>query len=223
MLLRLRTQPDRAVVYWEKWSAAITGLLAGAFCVGFAVTFHRLSADVVGAAYPFLLVFCTLFALAGIAALALLPRQVRRLAQEDGAAHLEIDARGIAVTPTLGAEPRRLAWDRIDAVHLADRLKTIEHGETGYAWRVVLIMPTADDRASSGPTAQRQAGALRSGEGRPYLAAGFPRGKAAAVLDALRRHAPPGLVLRHHAEVVFDRKQQRDRFGGRDDTAPPRR
>lgn len=211
MKLKLKFSVNEVLIYREKWGVVAYIAVLGILCVAIGIGFYWLLRDQAAAPKTFLFACCTLFGLAGGTLLLRLPAKAKQIIGSDGAHVLSAGPEGISVTQNLGAKRRSAMWSAIAEVVLAEKLGSIEFGETGYAWRRVIVF-LKDEYETSGFLDRVESGVFRSGSGRPYLSAPYPRGQGQSLEDALHQYAPPSVHVRSERLVVFDFKTHRDSY-----------
>lgn len=213
MLLRLTSKGDSAIVYRATVPTVVLVAVTGLACIGGAVGFYAAAGEPRGPGGAFY-VFAAIFGLAGAVLLLRLPAQVHRANADGGVHHVVVDRNGLAYTPTMGSATLKLGWNDIDEVLVAESFELVEPDERDVQHNAILVVlkPRAIERLPF--SARVGAGIGKSGEGRPYFSAGFPRGKRDALLHALRRCIPAGVPVHAWRHVQFDRKRGADKTEG---------
>ena len=211
MALAFATFDTRAVLYRKPWGAIALAAGVGIGALGFALAFYWLSRNEHGAPWLFITLFCSAFGLAGLAVLARLAVSAPSWIAEGGIQVAAADATGLAIAEFTGADPHTYPWSAITGIVLVDRLKLVQVDETAYCGSQIVVFLASQAGGSSYQRLSRNVG--RSGDGRAYVSVPYPVGSAAAILGALRRLAPRGVPISHHARAEFNTKIRRDSIG----------
>lgn len=210
MRRRSRITEEEVVIDREPWGTLAFAAAAGLACLAFGSGFWWLMRDHAAGSVVFLACFCLAFVTVGVLVLVRLPVQARRVLEADGAVELVANAGGLALTPVFGAETMQLSWSSVAEIVLAEKHRIVDSDGTSYLSRTVIVF--LSDRA---PSSKRwidrvQSGIARSGDDRPYLTVGYPRGAARSLEAALRRVAPETVPIRLQQAVVFDTRSSMD-------------
>lgn len=116
------------------------------------------------------------------------------------------------MTANLGARRQSVLWTSIEELVLVKNFKTIEFGETTYVGRAVLVFLLKDEYDSWSVSDRINAGASRSGSGRPYLHVPFPSNQEDPLAEALRQCVPARVNVRTEKLAVFDYKKSADSY-----------
>ncbi|MBK7053209.1 MAG: hypothetical protein KBE07_11590 [Rhodoferax sp.] len=210
MKLKLRLSEREVLVYREKWGVIAYGAALGCACLVFALGFYFVSNQ--PRTPKAFLVFSLLFGLVGAALLLRLPAMAKKTIDESGAHVFSADSWGISVTANLGARRQSVLWTSIEELVLVKNFKTIELGETTYVGRAVLVFLLKDEYDSWSVSDRINAGASRSGSGRPYLHVPFPSNQEDPLAEALRQCVPARVNVRTEKLAVFDYKKSADSY-----------
>jgi hypothetical protein len=207
--MQIRTDIGRVQVVRSPWTVLAMGVLSAALCLGVGTASAWLLHD-----KPdgwFLYLFSGSFLLAGLFIVVTLPRVYTQVQRDKGGLVFEADPEGVGTSQGFGQPARRWPWKDISEIVVAERVKTVEQGETGHESNMTLVFLTKEskllgwiDRARNG----LQTSALR----RRYVSTPHPRGHAAELVARLRSVAPGRIQIRHVQQAVFDHRRSADEF-----------
>jgi len=210
MRLRLKQTSEAVIIFREKWGTLAFAAVSSLACALFPIWFYWLMGDHAGSSKPFLIAFCSVFCIAGLAFLSRLPLHFRQALADNGVQFVVVDRTGIALTPNLGSEKKHYDWLSVKEVVLAEKLKIIDSDGTVFLWRSVVVFLDKRSHNSLDWLKKIQEGISISGKGRPYLLAGYPRGESRTLECAIRPLVPDTVSVCRVREVVFDTRKAND-------------
>lgn len=214
MQLRSKLTDEEAIIYREKWGTLAFAAALGFACVAFAIGFYWLSSDHAGPSKPFLIVFCSIFGIAGLALLIRLPIQARQVIADNGVRIVVANRTGITLRPNFGAEEKHYTWSTVAEVVLAEKLKIVGSDETTFLWRSIVVFLSRETHKSTTWLDRLTSGMSISGKGHRYLLGSYPRSQGQAIESAIRQFAPGSVPVRFVSKAVFDTKVSTDTYPG---------
>jgi hypothetical protein len=212
MQLRVKFTDDSIIIYREKWGAIFTQLAVAIVCVSIAAVFYYLGAS--KAPPVFLIIFCGMFSLAGVAMLATLPRRAKQILANDGAQIMVANPTGISVAPYFGSAAKYNVWGSLSELILTEKLQITEsHADDNSLLRhQLIVMFTADAHKKEHWLNEFGSGITKSGEGRAYLCFDYPKKYRNEICLALKRLVPSNVAIRICTKVEFNRKLGKDNW-----------
>ena len=214
MQLRWKFTCDEVLIYREKWGTLAFAAIAGAGCLAFSIWFYWLMRTPATLMSPFLILFCATFGVFGAVVLFRLPGHARQVLKDKGAKLFVANPSGLTLTPNLGTEAKYLAWPAVAELVLAEKLRIVDSDETAFLSRAIIVFQPTGMHASATWLDRVKSGVAKSGEGRPYFLAQYPRGQGPAVAAALRALVPAPVQVRLRQRVVFDTRAGADTYAG---------
>jgi hypothetical protein len=209
--MKIRVESGRLQIVQGKWLVLAIGALSAALCLGVGAGSAILLHARPDAPRWFLYVFSGGFLIAGLSILVTLPRVCRRAWRNDGALVFEADREGAGGGHGFGRPLHRWPWSAIEEIVIAERVRIRDRTETSYQSRRVLLFLTSE-AVPQRWIDQIRVGLERTGQGRAYVSAAFPRRQGTELLASLRGIAPGRIAIRHVQRAMFDRKQSTDQF-----------
>lgn len=212
MQLRLKLTPDALLIYRKKGGVLVFLFILCVASLMFSAAYFWLMMRQATTPSLVAIVIGLVFALVGFFGLFQLTRVARKMTKEDGTQVLLADASGLTVSLGIGAESKHFAWSSIAEVVLAEKFQVIEAYETSSSSRVIVVFLSGELFDAANWLIRLSLGIDKSGTGRPYVLANYPRGEGQTVEAALGKIAPSAAQIHLVSVVAFDLKTSDDTY-----------